>query len=87
MKKGFSLIELLIVLVILGTVMAWVLPQFLHKAQEEHKTQQTALEQARALQGVLDARNQQQQLQLDRLERTIQKLPQKTKGISKTTKK
>lgn len=87
MKKGFSLIELLIVLVILGTVMAWVLPQFLHKAQEEHKTQQTALEQARALQGVLDARNQQQQLQLDKLERTIQKLPQKTKGISKTTKK
>ena len=71
MKKGFSLIELLIVLVILGTVMAWVLPQFLHKAQEEHKTQQTALEQARALQGVLDARNQQQQLQLDKLERTI----------------
>ena len=87
MKRGFSLIELLIVLVILGTVMAWVLPQFLHKAQEEHKTQQTALEQARALQGVLDARNQQQQLQLDKLERTIQKLPQKTKGISKTTKK
>lgn len=86
MKKGFSLIELLIVLVVLGTLMVWVLPQFLHTVEEEHKTQQTALDQARALQGVLDARGKQQQLQLDRLEQTIQKLPQKTKRVSQRTK-
>lgn len=85
MKKGFSLIELLIVLVVLGTLMVWVLPQFLQKTQEEHKTQQTALEQARALQGVLDARNQQQQLQLDKLEHTIQNMPQR--ATSKATKR
>lgn len=81
MKKGFSLFELLLVLVILGTLMAWVLPPYLHKVEEEHHAQQSVVEQARALQGALNAHGQQQQLQLDQLEQTLHKL-QKTKKMA-----
>lgn len=77
MNKGFTFIELLIVLVVLMTLVAWMLPKYLSSVQKEHQQQQSVLDQARAVQGVLDQRNQQQQLQLDKLERTLQRTTQR----------
>ena len=84
MNKGFTFIELLIVLVVLMTLVAWMLPKYLSSVQKEHQTQQSVLDQARAVQGMLDQHNQQQQLQLDNLERAVQRMPQKN-AVRKTT--
>ena len=87
MKKGFSLIELLIVLVVLMTLLAWLLPQYLRTAQQQHQTQKSALEQARQLQKTLNTRNQQQQFQLDNLERALQNVPRQTGPAQKARRK
>ena len=78
MKKGFSLIELLLVVVVLMTLVAWMLPQYLRSVQKENQTQKGALEQARELQKALNTRSQQQQFQLDNLDRALQNMPRKT---------
>lgn len=84
MKKGFSLIGLLLVLVVLMTLLAWMLPQYLRTAQQQHQTQKGALEQARELQRTLNAQSRQQQFQLDNLERALQSMPSQTGAARKT---
>jgi len=83
MKKGFSLIELLFVLVILMTLAAWMLPQYLRSVEKEHQTQKSALDQARELQQTLNARTQQQQIRIDNIERTLQGVSNKTGATRK----
>lgn len=78
MKKGFSFIEVLIVLVILCTLLAWLMPRYLQTVKKQEQTQQSVLDQARAVQGMLNERGQQQQLQLENLERAVQRGPQRT---------
>ncbi len=87
MQRGFTFIELLIVLVVLMTLVAWMLPQYLRTTQQQHQTQKGALEQARELQKVLNTRNQQQQIQLDDLERSLQNMPRKTGPAQQAKKK
>ena len=86
MKDGFTFIELLIVLVIVMTLTAWLLPKYFSTVQEEHKAQVSALEQTRALQGVLNNRGAVQQQQLEQLEGTIRSLSNKRMPTSKPTK-
>ncbi|MBQ3666894.1 MAG: prepilin-type N-terminal cleavage/methylation domain-containing protein [Elusimicrobiaceae bacterium] len=87
MKKGFSLIELLLVVVVLMTLVAWMLPQYLRSVQKENQTQKGALEQARELQKALNTRSQQQQFQLDNLDRALQNMPRKTGATHPAKKK
>ena len=87
MKKGFSLLELLLVVVILGTLMTWMLPQYLRTIEKEQQTQKGALEQARELQKALNARGQQQQIQIDNLDRALQNVSRKTGQSHRAVKK
>lgn len=86
MNQGFTFIELLLVLVVLMTLTAWMLPKYLATVQREHKTQVSALEQARAIQETLNTRGQLQQQQLDQLEGTIRSLSNKRVSPSKPAK-
>ena len=67
MKQGFTFIELLLALVIIGALAVWILPQFAQTAQKQHKEQVSAIEQARAVQQMLNAQQQQRQHQIDNL--------------------
>ena len=87
MKKGFGLLELLLVVVVLGILMTWMLPQYLRTMQKEHQMQHSALDQARELQKALNTRNQQQQFQIDNLDRALQNVPRKTGATRKVVKK
>ena len=65
MKQGFTFIELLLVIVVVGALLIWLLPQFTHTVQKQHQQQINALDQARALQQTLNAQQQLRQRQLD----------------------
>ena len=67
MQKGFSLLELLLVLVVLTTLLVVLLPKYTKTVQQQHKTQMGAIEQVRALQQTLNAQQQVRQRQMDRL--------------------
>lgn len=74
MKNGFTFVELLLTAVLLGLLMMWIVPSYLRTVQKEHKTQQTVLDQARAVQQMLNTRGQMQQQQLDDLNGSLQKV-------------
>ena len=67
MKHGFTFIELLVAIVIIGTLMVWVLPKFTKTVEKQHKQQVSAIEQARQVQQMLNAQQQARQRQLDNL--------------------
>lgn len=67
MQKGFSLLELLLVLVVVATLLVVLLPKYTKTVQQQHKTQMGAIEQVRALQQTLNAQQQVRQRQMDRL--------------------
>lgn len=67
MKHGFTFIELLLVIVIIGGLLVWMLPKFTQTVEKQHKEQVNAIDQARAVQQMLNAQQQQRQQQLDNL--------------------
>ena len=67
MKQGFTFIELLVVIVIIGVLMVWMLPTFTKTVEKQHKQQVSAIEQARQVQQLLNAQQQARQRQLDHL--------------------
>ncbi len=67
MKQGFTFIELLLVIVIVGGLLVWMLPKFTQTVQKQHKEQVSAIEQAHVVQQMLNAQQQQRQQQLDNL--------------------
>lgn len=67
MKHGLTFIELLVAIVIIGALMAWMLPTFTKTVEKQHKEQVSAIEQARQVQQMLNAQQQARQRQLDHL--------------------
>lgn len=67
MKHGFTFIELLLVLVIVGALVVWMLPKFTQTVEKQHRAQVSAIEQARAVQQMLNTQQQARQKQLDNL--------------------
>lgn len=65
--KGFTFIELLLGVLIIGGLMLFFLPKYTQQVQKEHQTQMNALNSARNLQKQLDAQQVRQQQQLDQL--------------------
>ncbi len=65
--KGFTFIELLLGVLIIGGLMLFFLPRYTQQVQKEHQTQMNALNSARNLQKQLDAQQARQQQQLDQL--------------------
>ena len=71
--KGFTFIELLLGIVILGAIMLFFLPRYTQSVQQEHQTQMKVLQDARNLQNQLKAQQEFQQRQLEQLERPVQR--------------
>lgn len=55
MKDGFSFLSILVAVVIIGLLLAVLLPQFKQTVQEQHTTQINALQSAQQVQQQLDA--------------------------------
>lgn len=67
MKNGFSFLGMLIALIIIGGLLAWMLPQYTRVVQQQHKTQMQLLEQTRNLEKQLQRHQQLQERQLNQL--------------------
>ncbi len=65
--KGFTFIELLLGVLIIGGLMLFFLPKYTQHVQKEHQTQMNALNSVRDLQKQLNAQQAHQQRQLDQL--------------------
>lgn len=65
--KGFTFIELLLGILIIGGLMLFFLPRYTQQVQKEHQTQMNALNNVRNLQKQLNAQQARQQQQLDQL--------------------
>lgn len=85
MNKGFTFIELLLILIILGGIVVVFLPRYAQTVKKEHEQQVHALEQARQLQNALNNRAQLQQRQMDSLDGSRFVLPSRP-GPKRATK-
>ena len=71
--KGFTFIELLLVVLLLGGLMLFFLPRYTQSVKRQHQTHMKVLQDARNLQNQLKARQELEQRQLDQLERSLQR--------------
>lgn len=67
MKNGFSFLGMLVAIIIIGGLLAWMLPQYTRTVQKQHKTQMNLLEQTRNLEKQLQRHQQLQERQLNQL--------------------
>ncbi len=67
MNKGFGLVGLLLSIVIIGLLVAWMLPQYTRHMQTQHNNQVQTVNRARQLEQQLKKQQQQQTRQLEQL--------------------
>ena len=71
--KGFTFIELLLAILLVGGLMLLFLPRYTQQVEQEHQTHMKVLQDARNLQNQLNAHQEFQQRQLEQLERPGQR--------------
>ena len=69
MKRGFSLVGSLLVVLIIAILLTWLLPQYTQVLRQQQQGQKSTLEQVRKLQADLNQRVRQQQNSYEQLER------------------